>query len=64
MAGATWQDDDTSGLQGRRALSWRQWDAYAAGVHDRGVDEATWRSGQHRLVLSLMPSAMKGRPWA
>ena len=52
----TWQDDGTSGLQGRRVLSWRQWDAYGAGVYDRGVGEGTWRSGQHRLVLSLTPS--------
>lgn len=52
----TKQDDGTSGLQGRRVLSWRQWDAYGAGVYDRGVGEGTWCSGQHRLVLSLTPS--------
>ncbi len=50
------RDDGTSGLHGRRVLSWRQWDAYAAGVYDRGVGEGTWQSGQHRLVLSLSPS--------
>ncbi len=52
----TRQDDGTSGLQGRRVLSWRQWDAYGAGVYNRGVGEGIWRSGQHRLVLSLTPS--------
>ena len=52
----TQRDDGTSGLQGRRILSWRKWDAYAAGVYDRGTGEGTWRSGQHRLVLSLTPS--------
>ena len=52
----TWQNDGTSDLQGRRVLSWRQWDACGAGVYDRGVGEGTWRSGQHRLVLSLTPS--------
>ncbi|HEY0204154.1 MAG TPA: AraC family transcriptional regulator [Acetobacteraceae bacterium] len=52
----TQRDDGTSGLMGRRVLSWRQWDAYGAGVYDRGVGEGTWRSGQHRLVLSLTPS--------
>ena len=50
------QDDGTSGLQGRQVLSWRQWDTHGAGVYDRGVGEGTWRSGQHRLVLSLTPS--------
>ncbi len=55
-ADVTWQDDGTSGLRGRRVLSWRQWNTYGAGVYDRGVGEGTWRSGQHRLVLSLTPS--------
>jgi hypothetical protein len=52
----TQQNDGTSGLQGRRVLSWRKWGAYAAGVYDRGVGEGTWHSSQHRLVLSLTPS--------
>lgn len=52
----TRQDDGTTGLQGRRVLSWRQWGAYGAGVYDRGIGEGTWQSGQHRLVLSLTAS--------
>lgn len=55
-AAATRRDDGTSGLQGRRVLSWCQWDSCAAGSYDRGVGEGTWQSGQHRLVLSLTPS--------
>lgn len=50
------QDDGTSGLRGRRVLSWNRWDSCGAGVYDRGVGEGTWRSGQHRLVLSLTRS--------
>ena len=56
MAGSTRRDDGTSGLRGRRVLSWRRWEAYGAGAYDRGVGEGTWQSGQHRLVLSLTPS--------
>ena len=55
-ANGTWQDDGTSGLQGRRVLSWCQWDDYGAGVYDRGAGEGTWKSDQHRLVLSLTSS--------
>lgn len=55
-ADATQPDDGTLSLRGRRILSWRQRDGYGTGVYDRGVGEGTWRSGQHRLVLSLTPS--------
>lgn len=48
--------DGTSGLRGRRVLSWRQWGKFGTGVYDRGEGEGTWRSGQHRLVFSLTPT--------
>ncbi len=51
------RDDGTSGLRGRYVRSWRHWDKFGAGVYDRGVGEGVWRSNQHRLVLSLTPSA-------
>ncbi len=53
----TSRDDGTSGLRGRQVRSWRHWDKFGAGVYDRGVGEGVWRSDQHRLVLSLTPSA-------
>lgn len=55
-ADVAWQDDGTSGLRGRRVLSWCQRDSYGAGTYDRGDGEGTWQSDQHRLVLSLTPS--------
>lgn len=55
-ADATWSDDGTSDLQGRRVTSWRDWGTFGAGVYDRGTGEGTWQSDQHRLVLSLTPS--------
>ncbi len=42
-------------LRGHQVLSWRDWDAFGAGMFDRGEGEGVWRSDQHRLVFSVLP---------
>ena len=50
VASSVWQ------LPGRRIVSWRNWERFAAGIYDRGTGEGVWNSGQHRLVFSLTPT--------
>ena len=52
---ATCNDDNASGLRGRRVLSWREWDGYGSDAYDRGIGEGVRHSDQHLQVFSTVP---------
>ena len=45
----------TSGLQGRRVLSWREFARFDVSAYERGEGEGSWQDARHRLLLCLTP---------